>query len=270
MSSTYSIKMTRDMLEMLSPKGSNRFSALEAFTDLTDKSAAGEMKKGMSSGGKEAHRCERQVAVTISGLAKTWNWNREKVRNYLLALEKAGAIKVNIRPKAVIISMDCMDFDTSLSIPRFPTEDERKLNRWICGYMTLEEQTESIMQFVSDTEDFLHGGGTNTGNLKTGERLHKLISHIIVHETDMIPSRQGVLECLEELFNEQCSQDFSLLLLYLLSAGLEGISQECPDIPFSHCELPLKVTDRLRIISEYYASYITPKRKECATVANHP
>ena len=84
------IQIDNGLLAYLNPESGDKCSKMAAFRNLIE-IATGD-KKEFPAIAKPLP--ERQVALTVSGLAKHWNWHRTTVRKFLTALEEAGAVKV--------------------------------------------------------------------------------------------------------------------------------------------------------------------------------
>ena len=82
----------RSLLEYLKPKQEDRFSKLEAFCDLLSRTS-----KGASScmcGDKKVDLLPGQFVATVSDLARTWQWQRATVRQFLEGLVTLGQVQM--------------------------------------------------------------------------------------------------------------------------------------------------------------------------------
>ena len=86
----YRVQIDNDLFAYLNPESGEKCSKMAAFRNLIE--IANGDKKEFPAIAKPLP--ERQVALTVSGLAKHWNWHRTTVRKFLTALEEAGAVKV--------------------------------------------------------------------------------------------------------------------------------------------------------------------------------
>ena len=169
---------------------------------------------------------EGQVALTVSGLAKHWNWHRTTVRKFLIALEESDAVKVIGRSGYFILTVTCLVPDGENLQATLLSEDELLLNRWLCGYLTIEESVEMLAHFITETDKLFVSEQTDkpTGwQASIGERLHKLITHTILQRTSIIPADERVNEALERLFLDECGKDLASFLQRLTLAGLRLI-----------------------------------------------
>ena len=218
----YRIQIGNDLLEYLHPETGEKYSKMAAFRHLVEL-AIGD-KKEFPAIAKPLP--EGQVALTVSGLAKHWNWHRTTVRKFLSTLEEAGAIKVIARSGYFILTIVCIVPDGENTQTPLLSEEELLLNRWLCGYLTIEELAETLAHFITGTDKLFvpEPTGKRSGRqASTGERLHKLVAHIILHRTGIIPADGQVNEALERLFSEECGNDLARFLQRLTFAGLRLI-----------------------------------------------
>ena len=216
------IQIDNGLLAYLNPESGDKCSKMAAFRNLIE-IATGD-KKEFPAIAKPLP--ERQVALTVSGLAKHWNWHRTTVRKFLAALEEAGAVKVIGRSGYFILTATCVVPDGENSQAPLLSEDELLLNRWLCGYLAIEEWVEMLAHFITETDKLFvsEPTGKRSGRqASTGERLHKLIAHTILQRTSLIPADERVNEALERLFLNECDKDLVRFLQRLTFAGLRLI-----------------------------------------------
>ena len=219
------IQIDNGLLAYLNPESGDKCSKMAAFRNLIE-IASGD-KKEFPAIAKPLP--ERQVALTVSGLAKHWNWHRTTVRKFLAALEKAGAVKVIGRSGYFILIATCVVPGGENSQAPLLSEDELLLNRWLCGYLAIEEWVEMLAHFITETDKLFvsEPTGKRSGRqASTGERLHKLIAHTILQRTSLIPADERVNEALERLFLDECGKDLVRFLQRLTFAGLRLIEAE--------------------------------------------
>ena len=207
------IQIDSGLLAYLNPESGVKHSKMEAFRNLIelsikDKKEFPAIAKSLPQG---------QVALTVSALAKHWNWHRTTVRKFLTALEETGAVKVIGRSGYFILTATCVVPDEENSQASLLSEEELLLNRWLCGYLAIEEWVEMLAHFITETDKLFvsEPTGKRSGRqASTGERLHKLIAHTILQRTSLIPADERVNEALERLFLE-CGKDLSLSLIHI-------------------------------------------------------
>lgn len=223
----YRIQIGNDLLAYLHPESGEKYSKMAAFRHLIEL-ATGD-KKEFPAIAKPLP--EGQVALTVSGLAKHWNWHRTTVRKFLIALEEAGAVKVIGRSGYFILIIACVVPDDGNTKTPLLSEEDLLLNRWLCGYLTIEELVEMLAHFITGTDKLFvpePTGKRSDWQASTGERLHKLIAHTILQRTNIIPTDERVNEALERLFLDECGKDLASFLQRLTLAGLRLIEAENP------------------------------------------
>ena len=218
----YRIQIGNDLLAYLHSESGEKYSKMSAFRSLIE-IAIGD-KKEFPAIAKPLP--EGQVALTVSGLAKHWNWHRTTVRKFLIALEEAGAVKVIGRSGYFILIIACVVPDDGNTKTPLLSEEDLLLNRWLCGYLTIEELVEMLAHFITGTDKLFvpePTGKRSDWQASTGERLHKLIAHTILQRTNIIPTDERVNEALEQLFSDECGKDLARFLQRLTFAGLRLI-----------------------------------------------
>ena len=223
----YRIQIDSDLLAYLNPESGEKCTKMAAFRNLVE--IANGNKKEFPAIAKPLP--EGQVALTVSGLAKHWNWHRTTVRKFLSTLEEAGTVKVIGRSGYFILTVTCVVPDGENSQASLLSEEELLLNRWLCGYLTIEESVEILAHFITETDKLFvpePTGKHSSRQASTGERLHKLIAHIILHRTGIIPAEARVNDALERLYLDECGKDLARFLQRLTLAGLRLIEAGNP------------------------------------------
>lgn len=251
----YRIQIDNDLLVYLNSESGEKCSKMAAFRNLVE----------IANGNKTEFPAiakplpERQVALTVSGLAKHWNWHRTTVRKFLSTLEEAGTVKVMGRSGYFILTVTCVVPDGENSQAPLLSEEELLLNRWLCGYLTIEESVEMLAHFITETDKLFvpEPTGKHSGRqASTGERLHKLIAHTILQHTSIIPADKRVNEALERLYVDECGKDLACFLQRLTLAGLRLIEAETPLKAQATCS----GDETADIILQYYLPFITQEK----------
>ena len=251
----YRIQIGNDLLAYLHPESGEKYSKMAAFRHLIEL-ATGD-KKEFPAIAKPLP--EGQVALTVSGLAKHWNWHRTTVRKFLIALEESDAVKVIGRSGYFILTVTCLVPDGENLQATLLSEDELLLNRWLCGYLTIEESVEMLAHFITETDKLFVSEQTDKPTdwqASIGERLHKLIAHSILQRTSIIPADERVNEALERLFLDECGKDLASFLQRLTLAGLRLIEAETP----LKAQATYSGDETADIILQYYLPFITQEK----------
>ena len=253
----YRIQIGNDLLAYLHSESGEKYSKMSAFRSLIE-IAIGD-KKEFPAIAKPLP--EGQVALTVSGLAKHWNWHRTTVRKFLSTLEEAGAVKVISRSRYFILTISCVMPDGENIQTPLLSEEELLLNRWLCGYLTIEELAETLAHFITGTDKLFvpEPTGKRSGRqASTGERLHKLVAHIILHCAEIIPANKQVNEALERLFSDECGKDLVRFLQRLTFAGLRLIEAGTPSEAQATCSGDATAD----IILRHYLPFITQEKPD--------
>ena len=259
----YRIIADKELLEFLRSEEEDRFSKMDALCDLLDK-AAGENRESLTYFGTAVTLRKGQFVTTVSNLARQWKWPRATTRSFLDALEGFGMARIDAHKKFFLITMNYTLPETEGLQPRMMSPEEERVNKWICGYLCLEEMAESAVQFITTTEHILSMPVTDNG-AGVGERLHKLFAHVILQRTNLFPANPTLSVTLERMYSEVCHRDLAIFLQLLASAGLNLLGGQRPELAQY---LPLLITDKasedLRLLWEYYVPYFEGINQEKA------
>ena len=259
----YRIIADKELLEFLRSEEEDRFSKMDALCDLLDK-AAGENRESLTYFGTAVTLRKGQFVTTVSNLARQWKWHRATARSFLDALEGFGMARIDAHKKFFLITMNYTLPETEGLQPRMMSPEEERINKWICGYLCLEEMAESAVQFITTTEHILSMPVTDNG-AGVGERLHKLFAHVILQRTNLFPANPTLSVTLERMYSEVCHRDLAIFLQLLASAGLNLLGGQRPELAQY---LPLLITDKasedLRLLWEYYVPYFEGINQEKA------
>lgn len=251
----YHIQIDNDLLTYLNPESGEKYSKMAAFRNLVEIAVGN--RKEFPAIAKPLP--EGQVALTVSGLAKHWNWHRTTVRKFLSTLEKTNAVKVIGRSGYFILTIACVVPDGEKSQAPLLSEEELLLNHWLCGHLTIEESVEMLAHFITETDKLFvsEPTGKRSGRqVSTGERLHKLVAHIILHRTRIIPADEQVSAALERLYLDECGKDLARFLQWLSLAGLRLIEAGNPTGTQASCS-GNETTDT---ILRYYLPFIMQEK----------
>lgn len=255
----YRIIATRELLGFLSSKDDKRYSKMDAFIDLLDRTADG-TQHTLRHDRTSEQLLKQQAVITITKLAEAWGWHRETVRNFLLALEKMNVIRLHQEAKFSIITFYLFSIGNDDQYSHPLTDDEVRLNRWISGYIAIEEMAGEFVQSVTEMETMLAELPTDKTH-STGIRLHKMVSHLILQNSNLIPCDSKVETALSDLFNRHCNQDLTRLLQMFTVAGLKLVS----NMGLQHMEPMAGISSPearrcLETIVEYYLPFLMKNR----------
>jgi hypothetical protein len=253
--SSYQINANIELLNFLSQSDDNKYSKMEALVDLLNKATKSSQLSDTSQ-----IALQSALPVCITDLAKEWNWHRGTVRNFLLGLSKFGVITLDTSGKTFRIIVHFRESEDMSEQCRL-TNENLQLAEWICGFIDLQEELFDSMNFINETEQIFTIAPTNDkGNaLGIGQRLHLLISHILLHRTQIFPYDRETISALQELFVRHCAHDLGVLLQLLTSAGIGVITGQPINVSVMHLAEPEKASVCLEKVMGYYGKYIAPQ-----------
>jgi hypothetical protein len=129
----------RSLLEYLKPKQEDRFSKLEAFCDLLSRASNG--ASSCMCADKKVDLLPGQFVATVSDLARTWQWQRATVRQFLEGLVTLGQVHMEPFVKSYVftvnqskrMSFDIQDADDVLDFCIM------QFSRYTSGHLPAEE-----------------------------------------------------------------------------------------------------------------------------------
>lgn len=258
----YHIKTGIGLLRYLDHESAGKHSKMAAFRDLLEQSLSDNKQQPPP----VRPLLRNQIAVTVSGLAKRWNWHRATVSKFLSVLEQSGAVRTRQHGGFLIVTMTCIGSDEE-GMTASVSEEEQCLNRWLCGYLSIEELTETAVHFITETDRLFVAGpsdGNGGGQDSTGSRLHRLIAHIILQRTGLIPQDRQVNEALQRLFINGCDRDLARFLQRLTLAGLQLLDRGKREDTDSSGKSGTELSDDMNIILRHYLPFIGRGMPPCA------
>lgn len=196
-----------------------------------------------------------QLVTSYSELAVVWRWSRDNVRSFFLEMVKTGCVSVDRRGKATVISVPVCTAGTP-ALTRLPTREERDRLRFIFGAMSLEELADMFDSALSETEmDVSKLEADNPHDIEIGRRLHRLVSHLVLHPSGFFPKDDNVADALRSLFVDDCGSDLARFFTLLTIGGIKLVDDRCDNTEFP-LSLPDNTMRRLAVILEYYSPFI--------------
>lgn len=196
-----------------------------------------------------------QLVTSYSELAVVWRWSRDNVRSFFLEMVKTGCVSVERRGKATVISVPVCTAGTP-ALTRLPTREERDRLRFIFGAMSLEELADMFDSALSETErDVSKLEADNPHDIEIGRRLHRLVSHLVLHPSGFFPKDDNVADALRNLFVDDCGSDLARFFTLLTIGGIKLVDDRCDNTEFP-LSLPDSTMRRLAVVLEYYSPFI--------------
>lgn len=260
--SSYGITLSRQVLTFLqdaAPVDGNRFSKLDAYVHLLDSAAdaAGEARIN----GEPVAISKGRLASSFSELAEVWNWHRGNVRLFIQSLVNLGAISTERAGKKLIITLPLL-FEGDTSPVRLIGEEERGWLRFILGISSVDEFFSLFDRAINDAEASLSESSDNedaptVSSVSIGNRLRRLLDHLVLHASDFAAGTPELHEALHHLFAVECNCDLMLFLSLLSFGGIANIKESVGDTA------PIQLSDEarngLRIIVAHYSKWLDRK-----------
>lgn len=251
----YQIKADKFLLEYLRPRTTDRTSKLDAFCDLMNMAMSKDAQSEETRFGTTVHLHQGQFTVTVTDLAKKWNWHRVTVKSFLDKLVAMNYADMYSEGKFFVITMHYAQSSKHDKNEALFTKDEQRLVRWLSGYISVEEILSSGVDFFKDT-DKLFKPQMSDGKADTGKRLHQFLSHIILSHSNLIPEQPDVNAALATLFTEYCHHDFIEFWHLLSLGGLLFSSGQSPMLKPYLSELPAEVKKLSDVIFAHYGTIL--------------
>lgn len=251
----YQIKADKFLLEYLRPRSTERTSKLDAFCELMNMAMSKDSPSEETRFGTTVHLYQGQFTVTVTDLAKKWNWHRVTVKSFLDKLVAMNYADMSSEGKFFVIAMRYTQPSEQEQNDVLFTKDEQRLVRWLSGYISVEEMLSSGVDFFKDT-DKLFKPQLSDNKADTGKRLHQFVSHIILSHSNLIPEQPDVNAALATLFTEHCHHDFIEFWRLLSLGGLLFSSGQSPILKPHLPELPTEVKKILDVIFAHYGTIL--------------
>lgn len=251
----YHIKADKFLLEYLRPRSTDRTSKLDAFCELMNMAMSKDAPSEETRFGTTVHLHQGQFTVTVTDLAKKWNWHRVTVKSFLDKLVAMNYADMYSEGKFFVITMRYIQPSDQDKNEALFTKDEQRLVRWLSGYISVEEIFSSGVDFFKDT-DKLFKPQMSDNKADAGKRLHQFISHIILSHSNLIPEQPDVNAALATLFTEHCHHDFIEFWHLLSLGGLLFSSDQSPILKPCLSELPAEVKKLSDIIFAHYGTIL--------------
>ncbi len=251
----YQIKADKLLLDYLRPRSTDRASKLDAFCELMNMAMSQKTQSEETRFGTTVHLHQGQFTVTVTGLAKKWNWHRVTVKSFLDTLVAMNYADMLSEGKFFVITMRYTQPSEHDKNEVLLTKDEQRLVRWLSGYISVEEMLSSGVDFFKDT-DKLFKPQMSDSKADTGKRLHQFISHIILSHSNLVPEQPDVNAALATLFTEHCHHDFIEFWHLLSLGGVLFSSAQSPILKPCLSELPAEVKKLSDVIFAHYGTIL--------------
>lgn len=260
---SYNITMSSQLLKFLQDTSSvdaNRFSKLDAYIYLLESATASPMEVRIS--GESVTLSKGQLVSSFSELAEVWNWHRGNVRMFIQSLINLGAVTTERVSKKLIITLPLL-FEGETIPVRLIDREERGVLRFILGISSVDEFFDFFDQAMNEAECSLSEQSYNTeipehSAIAIGNRLRKLIDHLVLHASDFTIGTPDLHEALHHLFAIECNCDLMLFFSLLSFGGIANIMESSGD------KTPIQLSEEARgdlnIIVAHYSKWLGRKK----------
>ena len=195
----------RSLLEYLKPKPSERYSRIEAYCDLLARAATSPYSTKCA--GQQIDLLPGQCVLTISDLARKWQWQRATVRQFLDGLVALGLLEAKPFVKSYVITIRQQ---SNLSLIVHSKDDildfcHLLFARYLLGRTSLEEVARSYGTYYEMIA--AHGSGQADEDAATKQvcqhqilQFHHLMSMLAVLASDKQKIPANLADSLRLLF----------------------------------------------------------------------
>lgn len=159
------MSVDRSLLEYLKPKVGERYSRIEAYCDLLSRAANSPYTAKCA--GQQIELLPGQCVITVSDLARKWQWQRATVRQFLDGLVALGLLEMKPFVKSYVFTVKQ---HSMLSLQVCDTDDVLNFcnllfARYLLGRASLEEVADSYGKYYGMMAD--HAGGQSKTDTAT-------------------------------------------------------------------------------------------------------
>ena len=226
---SYRILVDKPLLDFLRPRTEGKFSKQDAYCFLLDKAMAEAENPQMQDVHKDSNKkwTLKPFEVTVTDLAKTWNWHRATTRKFLNELAEMGMLKKEALQKSCIIQM-CISAskthgDSVLTADNISTQ----IAALISGTMPLNKACLLFGQLTACNNTATNGRQSDVDGA-VSNMPYGIIHHMLLWQLHDLPTGHqtdnDVIPILHELYTIHHKGEWSTLLERLtdFSAVLHG------------------------------------------------
>lgn len=256
---SYNITMSSQLLKFLQDTAqvdANRFSKLDAYIHLLESATDSPIEIRIA--GESVTLSKGQFVSSFSELAEVWNWHRGNVRMFIQSLVNLGAVTTERVSKRLIITLPLL-FEGEASPVRLVDHEERGLLRFILGISSVDEFFDFFDEAMNEAESSLSESSSGAEipehtAVAIGNRLRKLLDHLVLHASDFASGTPELHEALHHLFAIECNCDLMLFFSLLSFGGIANIMESSGDnVPI---QLSEEARNGLRVIVAHYSEWL--------------
>lgn len=225
----YRILVDRPLLDFLRPRTEGKFSKLDAYCFLLDKAVAESDNPQMQDVHKDSDnkRTLKPFEVTVTDLAKIWNWHRATTRKFLNELAEMGMLNKEALQKSCIIEMCVSEGNTYGDDVLSSDNISTQIAALISGTMPLDKAVRLFGQLTACNDSYMSGRQSDVDGF-VRNMPYGIIHHMLLWQLHGLPTGHhadnDVIPILHELYTIHHKGEWSTLLERLtdFSAVLHG------------------------------------------------
>ena len=261
----YRIIVDKPLLDFLRPKAEGKFSKLDAYCFLLDKAAAERANRQIP----DVHTDVKDMCtlkpfeVTVTDLAKTWNWHRATTRKFLNELADMGMLIKESQQRSCIIQMciynDMTHEDDELAIDKVGIQ----IAALISGTLPLDKATVLFGQLTAFNNTDGSGRQTDAFGTENGIQ-YGVIHFMLLWQLRGLPTvnheDNDVIPILHELYTIHHKGEWSTLLERIKKLSSVFSGDTLPSRHPSFNGIPHEEAALLDRIFRYYRNLILKDR----------
>lgn len=229
---SYRILVDKPLLDFLRPRTEGKFSKLDAYCFLLDKAVAETDNPQMQDVRKDSNNkwTLKPFEVTVTDLAKIWNWHRATTRKFLNELAEMGMLKKEALQKSCIIEMCISTGSTHGDDVMSPDNISTQIAALISGKIPLDKAAFLFGQLTTCNDSSMSGRQSDVESI-VRNMPYGIIHHMLLWQLHGLPTGHhadnDVIPILHELYIIHHKGEWSTLLERLtdFSAVLHGDMQ---------------------------------------------
>ena len=226
---SYRILVDKPLLDFLRPRTEGKSSKLDAYCFLLDKAVAEADTPQMQDVRNDSENkwTLKPFEVTVTDLAKIWNWHRATTRKFLNELAEMGMLKKEALQKSCIIQMCISTVNTHGDGVLTAENISTQIAALISGTMSLDKAVRLFGQLTACNDSSMSGRQTDVDGA-VRNMPYGIIHHMLVWQLHDLPTGHhadnDVIPILHELYTIHHKGEWSTLLERLtdFSAVLHG------------------------------------------------
>lgn len=250
----YHITLSRALLKFLqedSCTDDSRFSRYDAFMHLLDAAAEDVHRTEMDK--ETISTAKGEFVTSYSELSEIWNWHRSHVREFIQSLAEFGILTTGRIRKKLLVTLP-LHFDGDKVPVRLLDEEQRRWYRFIIGMTSLDEFLSLFDSAMTEAEAGLGTESMEAAADNVGERIRRLLDHLMLHAVNIHPCGKELDSALRSLFIDECGSDLMSLLSLLSFGGLDILrTSEDEASPF---HLSDEADRHLRTVLKHYSAWL--------------